>query len=169
MKCGSSHTHTLAVLQHPASVMALVSSHSSWRDDGNSSGTLAGDVSDSSSWDPNKAPCWMSSVDSIAFTTYGILHTSVKTDQLSSNRCQRGKLHGHGPAHSFLWCVTKACGLNVCVSEPSHADSFIAYWFHVYSGSLFRFPKNSCLFTVWSAFNVFVPFLTYHLVFLSID
>lgn len=58
----------------------------------------------------------MSPVHSTASTTYGILHTSVKTDQLSSNRCQEGRPHCHGPAHSSPWCVTvEVCAVWLCM------------------------------------------------------
>lgn len=92
----------------------------------------------------------MSPVHTKAFAAFGILHTSVKTDQLSSNRCQRGKLHRHGPMHSSSWYVTLC--VRMCVSITGQPWWLLHSLLVAAKGSLLRskappLPLSVCLFS----------------------
>lgn len=98
--------------------------------------------SSGSSWWPLR-PCLKS------FATFWILNTSVKTDQLSSNRCQKGSPNCHRPVHSSFWCLTlsvyKRVSVCVCMAQASQAESF--------RGNKFKIPSpffilSVCLYPV---------------------
>lgn len=99
---------------------------------------------------PQSNLCWMSPVHTKAFAAFGILHTSVKTDHLSSNRCQRGKLHRHGPIHSSSWYVTLC--VRMCVSITGQPWWLLHSLLVAAKGSLLRskappLPLSVCLFS----------------------
>lgn len=95
----------------------------------------------------------MFSVHSAALATCGILHTSVTTDQLSSNRCQRGQsCTAMDQRILFSDASPKFAVLNVCLSTLSYPTGSV----HTPTTLFFSSLRQSSI-----IFDRLASFLTY--------